>query len=121
MTTKYIEAGDTIDYTNGGGSTIAANSVVVVGGMICIAHDDIPAGSTGVLHSTGVFEAPKVAAADIAQGTRVMWDVSAGAFDDSAATPAAGDITLGATAWAAAAVNATTVLVKLEGQAGVIN
>jgi len=60
---------------------------------------------------------PKVAAAVFAQGEKLVFDVSAngglGAFDDSAAVPAAGDVTGGAIAWVAGANAETTCTIKL--------
>ena len=121
MTTKYIEEGKTLDYTNAG-SAIASGDVVIVAGLIGVAHDDIAATTgTGVLHTDGVFELPKVSAAVIAAGEDVIWDVSAGAFDDNLATPGTGDVSKGATAWEAAGNGVTTVKVKLHGVAGTVN
>jgi len=61
----------------------------------------------------GVFEAPKVSGAVFGVGEKLIWDVSAGAFDDSAATPASGDVTGAAIAMRAGQNNETTCLVKL--------
>jgi len=88
---NYIQDGKTIDYTNGG-SAISSGDVVVVGKIIGVAVGDIANGETGVLAIEGVFDLPKVDAAVIAQGKNVIWDASAGAFDDNAATPATGDV-----------------------------
>ena len=64
---------------------------------------------------------PKVAAAVIAQGESLTWDVSAGAFDDNAAVAATGDVTgAAAHAWAGAAATTTTVLVKFTGVPGTV-
>lgn len=99
MTVKYVEKGETIDYANTSGSTILANTPVVVGEQIGVAIDDIPDQTTGVLAMEGVFNLPKVDAAVIAQGERVLWDSSAGAFDDSAAIAASGDVSNCCIAW----------------------
>lgn len=88
---NYIQDGKTIDYTNGG-TAISSGDVVVVGQIIGVAVGDIANGETGVLAIEGVFDLPKVDAAVIAQGESVIWDASAGAFDDNAATPATGDV-----------------------------
>ena len=66
----------------------------------------------------GVFSGvPKVSDAVFVQGEKLVFDVSAngalGAFDDSAATPASGDITGGAIAWVAGANLETTCTIKL--------
>jgi predicted RecA/RadA family phage recombinase len=60
-----------------------------------------------------VFEVPKVSAAVFVVGEKLLWDVSAGAFDDSAATPASGDVMGGAVAFRAGANAETTCYVKL--------
>ena len=67
-----------------------------------------------------MFTLPKVAAAVIAQGEFVIWDVSAGAFDDSLATPATGDVSKCCVAVAGAIANATYVDVKLNVGVGVV-
>jgi len=90
MATNYVYEGKTLEYTNGG-SAIAAGDVVVVGQQVCVALDDIANGETGVLATEGVWNLPKVDAADITKGDSVIYDVSAAKFDDNLATPAAGD------------------------------
>lgn len=114
MTTKYEGKGDIIQYTNAG-SAIVAGDVVVMGNTIGIALEDIAA-STGVgsVAIEGVFNnVPKVTAAVFVKGEKLIWDVSAGKFDDSAATPATGDVTGGAIAWVAGANLETTCTIKL--------
>lgn len=61
----------------------------------------------------GVFELPKVPAAVIARGQQVLWDDSAGAVDDDAAVPAAGDFLCGY-AWEAAGAGVLVVDVKIN-------
>ena len=69
---------------------------------------------TGAVAVEGVFSGvPKVTAAVFAQGEKLIWDVSAGKFDDSAAIPATGDVTGGAVAWVAGANLETTCTIKL--------
>ncbi|MCG8357609.1 MAG: DUF2190 family protein [Kiloniellales bacterium] len=114
MAKNLIQDGTRMTYENASGSTIAGGSLVVVGNHFGVAAADIPDGGVGALLMEGVFELPKVAAADIGQGQSVIWDVSNGAFDDNLATPAAGDVSGAATAWAAAGVNATVVAVKIN-------
>lgn len=113
MATNYVGKGDTIQYSNGTGSAISANDVVVLGHSIGIALEDIADGASGSVAVEGVFTAPKVSAAVFTQGEKLIWDASAGAFDDSAATPATGDITGGVVAWIAGANTETTCTVKL--------
>lgn len=114
MTRKYVQPGDTIDYVNGTGSAIASGAVVPFGHTIGIALVDIANGATGAVKISGVFkEVPKVSAAVFVQGEKLIWDASAGAFDDSAAAPATGDITGAAVAVVAGANGETTCTVLL--------
>ena len=113
MTTKYRAVGNSVDYTNASGSTIASNSVVEMSHTIGVAVTDIADGETGTVAIEGVFEVPKVPAAVFVVGEKLIWDTSAGQFDDSAATAAEGDITGAAIAMKAGANAETTCLVKL--------
>lgn len=92
MSKNYVGAGNTLDYDNTG-AAIASGDVVVVGNLIGVAKDAIPATTgKGVLDITGIFTLPKASAAVIAKGETVIWDVSAGEVDDNLAVAAAGDI-----------------------------
>lgn len=106
-----VSDGNTISYTNGGGSTIPGGRLVATGHTLGVAVADIPAGATGTLRISGAIAAPKVSAAVFAVGEKLVFDISAGggvgAFDDSAATPAAGDLT-GAAIAAKAGANGET-------------
>jgi predicted RecA/RadA family phage recombinase len=87
----------------------------VVGQQIGIALVDIAATSgTGEVAVAGVYNVPKVSAAVIAQGESVIWDASAGEFDDNAATPATGDVSGCCVAAEAAGNGVTTIAVKLN-------
>jgi len=114
MASSYQQKGDVIVYSNAG-SAIAAGDVVVMGNTIGIALSAIAATTgTGPVAIEGVFSGiPKVTAAVFVQGEKLIWDVSAGKFDDSAATPANGDVTGGAIAWVAGANLETTCTIKL--------
>lgn len=115
-----VQLGDSLTYANSG-SAISAGAVVVVGEQVGIAAVDIAATSgTGTLNMTGVFDVPKVSAAVIAQGESVIWDASAGAFDDNAATPASGDVSNACTAWEAAGSGVTTIAVKINTGKGTV-
>ena len=70
-----------------------------MGNILAVATLDIANGFSGTVQTGYAFRVPKVASAVIAQGESLTWDASAGAFDDNAATPAAGDVT-GAAAFA---------------------
>ncbi len=123
MTTTYKQEGKVIQYT--ASADITAGTVIKMGNILGVALHDIANGATGSVALEGVFSAPKVAAAVIAQGESLTWDVSAssgaGAFDDNAATPASGDITgAAAFAWAGAGATTTTLLVKFTGVPGTV-
>ena len=114
---NYVNDGNTIPYTNGGGSTIASGTLVKTGHTLGWAVADIPAGASGTLRISGKGTAPKVSAAVFVVGEKLVFDVSAGsgvgAFDDSVATPAAGDVTGAAIAAVAGANTETTCTVIL--------
>ena len=103
--------GAVMDYVAGG--TITSGSVVDMLHCIGVALKDGVAGDVIPVAIEGVFELPKVAAAVFVQGEKLIWDDSAGAFDDSAATPASNDITGGVIAMRAGANAETTCIVKL--------
>ena len=113
MATNYVSDGNVINWTNGTGSAVSSGDVVATGHCIGVALVDIANGATGSVAVEGVFAVPKVSAAVFTQGEKLIWDASASAFDDSAATPATGDITGGAVAWIAGANAETTCTVKL--------
>lgn len=118
MATNYQQAGAVISWTNGTGSTVLANSIVRMGHIVGIALATIPNGSTGEVGVEGVYSGvPKVSGAEFAQGEKLLLDISAnsntGAFDDSAATPASGDIMGAAVAWVAGTNGQTTCTIKL--------
>lgn len=92
MAKNYIQPGEVIDWTNGTGGAKTAGSVIAIGQMLGVALVDIANGATGSVQIKGVFEVPKVSGAVIAAGESLVWDASAGAFDDNLATPASGDI-----------------------------
>jgi predicted RecA/RadA family phage recombinase len=93
--------------------------VVAIGNILGVALVDIANGATGSVGIRGVFTVPKVSAAVIAQGESLTWDVSAGKFDDNAATPATGDITgAPAVAFEAAGNGVTSLDVLFTGVPG---
>lgn len=115
MTDKFRARGDVMDYVAGG--AITSGQVVVMGHTLGVALKSGGAGETVPVAIEGVFELPKVSGAVFVQGEKLIFDVSAasgaGEFDDSAATPATGDITGGAVAMRAGGNGETTCLVKL--------
>lgn len=119
MATNYIQPGEVLDWVNGTGSAVTSGSVVAVGNILGVALTDIASAATGSVQITGVFTVPKVTAAVIAQGESLVWDVSAGKFDDNAATPATGDISgAPAVAFEAGTSSMTTLKVKFTGVPG---
>ncbi len=111
MTTKAVQRGDVLDWVATGAKS--SGDAVEVKHMIGVALTDIASGETGAVAIEGVYTMPKVSAAVFVQGEKLIWDTSAGAFDDSAATPATGDITGAAVAMVAGANGETTCTVKL--------
>ena len=119
MATNYVQDGDVIQYT--AGSNISAGAVVKIGQILGVALNDIASGATGPVAIEGVYTVPKVSGAVIAKGESLTWDVSAGAFDDNAATPATGDVTgAPAVAWEAAGNGVTSFKVKFTGTPGTV-
>lgn len=114
MAKNFQQVGDVIDFANNTGSPIASGDVVEMKHSIGVALVDIPDTETGSVAVEGVFSGvPKVSGAVFVQGEKLIWDTSAGAFDDSSATPATGDITGAAVAWTDGANGDTTCTVKL--------
>lgn len=117
MARNYVSEGAVMPWTNTTGNAVVSGQVVAIGHTIVVALGAIADGAEGPVAVDGVFEVPKVSAAVFVQGEKLLWDVSAndgdGAFDDSSATPAAGDILGAVIAWKAGANLETTCLVKL--------
>ena len=121
MATNSVQEGHVIDWANGTGSAVSANDVVKLGNTLGVALVDIANGATGSVAIRGVFTVPKVSGAVIAQGESLTWDVSAGKFDDNAATPASGDVTgAAALAWEAAGNGVTELDVYFTGAPGTV-
>lgn len=119
MSNNFICEGRRLTYNNAG-APIASGAVVRVGNLLAVAQTDIPTGASGEL-GFGVYRVPKVSGAVIAQGETLVWDASAGAFDDNQATPATGDVTgPAAMAWVAAGNGATQLEVMFTGAPGTV-
>ena len=115
-----IRTGNSLQYPNAG-SAIAKSDVVVMGNCIGIAEQDIAATvGVGSVALEGVFSVPKVSAAVIAVGETLIYDVSAGEFNDNQATAAAGDVTAGVIAVEAGISTQTSIEVKLTPGAGTV-
>lgn len=121
MATNHIQPGRVIDWVNGSGAAVDSGDVVVMGNLLGVALADIASTATGPVAIDGVFRVPKVSGAVIAQGESLTWDVSAGAFDDNAATPATGDVTgAAAVAFESAGNGVTTLAVRFTGVPGTV-
>lgn len=119
MASNHVQPGKVLDFTNTTGATILSGAVVAFGNSLGVALKDIPNNATGSVAVDGVFKVPKVTGAVIKAGESLTWDVSAGKFDDNAATPAAGDITGAAAMAFQDSGNGETVLnVKFTGVPG---
>lgn len=112
MAGNYVYSGDVVDFTPG--ADIASGDVVIIGQQIGIALAPIANGATGSVALGGVFTVPKVSAAVIAQGESVIYDLSALAFDDNAATPATGDVSGCCIAVEAAGAGVTSINIRLN-------
>lgn len=119
MAKNYVQEGNVINWTNNTAAAVASGDVVVIGQIIGIALVAIAIDAAGSVALEGVYTVPKVTGAVIAVGESLTWDVSAGKFDDNAATPATGDITgAAAVAFESAGSGATTLKVRLTGVPG---
>lgn len=104
---KYVQKGNSIDYTNSGADAIAAGDVVSLTTRIGIAATDIAKGETGTLAVSGVFTIPKTASLAIALGDKVYFNTTTKQITKTDTDVPAG------WAVAAAAADATEVNVKL--------
>lgn len=121
MATNYVQPGDVIPFTVPSATTITANSVVKVGQTLGVALEGGTAGDVIQVAITGVFTCPKVSAAVIKAGERLVWDVSATAFDDNLATPATGDVSgESAIAFEDGIATQTTLKVRFTGAPGTV-
>lgn len=78
-TAKFWQKGESIDYTNGTGAKINANTIILFGSRLAVAGCDIPDGEKGSLYVSGVFEMPKEYADSgkaLTAGQEVQWDDS---------------------------------------------
>jgi predicted RecA/RadA family phage recombinase len=94
MNTVYKQNGKSVDYTNGGSTTITAGSIISLTNRVGVAGGDILVGAVGSAILEGVFEVAKDASV-IALGAPLFYDES----EDKFTTTAAGNIPAG---WAAA-------------------
>ena len=120
MTTKFVQPGDVLSYTNSTGSDISADDVVEMQNIVGVALADIPDTESGSVRVTGVFTLAKTSGTAWTQGDTLDWDTSTGEFHKGL-TPATGDITGCAVAGADAASGDDTAEVLLARIPGTIN
>lgn len=114
---NFVSNGRTMVIT--AAAAISAGGVTVAGGILGVATEDAAIGEDVSADIEGVFELPKLQAADVSQGDSLIWDINPGRFILTGA--GAGDIIGGAVAVADADTDATTVLAKLIPGAGTVN
>jgi predicted RecA/RadA family phage recombinase len=108
MTTRFIQPGKVLDFTNAG-TAIASGAAVVIGTRVGVALANIANGATGSVQICGVFQMPKTAGDTIAQGAPVYVIAATGVFT----TTASGNVLAGSAA-AAAGAGTTSVNVLLN-------
>ena len=72
---QFIQDGKTLEYTPQ--TAVAGGEVVIDGGFVGIAINDIPAGVQGSIAITGVWKFPKDSST-FDRGDTVYWDATAG-------------------------------------------
>lgn len=107
MKATYYQKGNVIDYTPT--AAVENGDVIVIGTRVCVAGDNIEAGSVGALYVEGVFEMTKATGA-ITQGAVVYYD----ATNENITTTSTSNTQAGYAVAAAASAD-TTVYVKLLG------
>lgn len=97
MSKTYQGEGNIINVVLGADAT--AGVPIVIGTLLGVPITDGLSGETIAVAISGVYDLPAVNGAAFIAGQFITWDVSANAgagyADDAAATPAAGDLTVG--------------------------
>lgn len=110
---NYHQKGTRITFDPG--ATVVSGQAVRVGTILAVCATDGVSGTEIEGAVEGVFALPKLDAAVIAQGDPVDFDSSGSEIDDSAMTPAAGDLSNCGIAWEGkGATTGETILVKLN-------
>jgi predicted RecA/RadA family phage recombinase len=120
MANNFKSEGCTKLWTNSTGSAVVSGQVVRNGVRLGVAAVDIANGASGTIYLIGVFTVPKVSGAVIADGENIIWDASAAAFDDNAATPATGDVSNCVVAEEAAGNGVTTIKAHFYNRIGTV-
>jgi predicted RecA/RadA family phage recombinase len=110
----FRHPGQMIDHTPV--ADVSAGDVIVIGGLVCIAHNDIPAGQLGALSVGGVYDVEKDAS-DVSAGDALYFDADGdpvdGTADSGAFTKTATDNSFSGYALADAGTAATHVRMLL--------
>ena len=105
---SYRNAGEVIEYTNSGASTIEHGEIVAIGSIgVGVVAAPIKAGETGRVHVVGIWEFPKTTSLSISYGDALYFSTST-----NKVTKTNTDVPCGF-AIAAAASDAETVMVRL--------
>jgi predicted RecA/RadA family phage recombinase len=73
--TNYVQAGETLPFTNITSNPVSSGDLVVVGALIGVAAGDVAAGDDGEMETEGVFTLPKASASeDIGAGDLLYED-----------------------------------------------
>lgn len=100
-TFKHI--GRTIDYTPA--SAVSAGDIIVLGGMVAIAHGNIAANALGALGIIGVYDIEKDNS-DISIGAAIYWDDDGNPVDGTAGSGAVTTTSSGGNVWMGFAIAA---------------
>ncbi len=110
MVASYVQPGRIINYTNTGSSEIAYGEVVILTEIIGVATISIPAGVTGTIEITGVYQLPTETTAAFTVGQTVYWDGS-----KAIATKPETDVVIAGRVVVPKAQSSATALIKLAG------
>lgn len=72
--TRFIQEGKILDFLNATETKISYRDVIVSGGKVFIATEDIQPGATGGILTQGVFEVNAVTGTAFAVGDDLYWD-----------------------------------------------
>ena len=109
---NFVQKGERLTVTLAA-AAVSGTPIVAGSGLLGIPVIDGAIGELINVAVDGVYSLPKVSAAVIVAGEQVLWDDSAGAVDNDAAVPAAGDFLCGY-AWEDAGASVLTVAVKIN-------
>jgi predicted RecA/RadA family phage recombinase len=109
MTTKYIQPGEVLDWTNGSGSEKATGVMVAIGKRVGVCQVTIANTATGAVAMTGVFNYTKLGTDVVGVGDLLYFDAGNNRLTTTASTH-----NLAGYAFSGAGSGATTVNVKLN-------